>query len=448
MMYYDVAVDSPPNAPILVSQPNFDATTAQTLTWQFSDPDAGDSQSAYQLQILDTAAGTNVVDTGKVASTASSYALAANTLTNGKQYQWRVTTWDSSGEQGPWSSYSTFTCAAAPTVTLTTPSSGGSVSTSSITAQWSYSDPASNAQQSFQVQLLASDDATVLWDSGTVNGTGNQMTVQYTLANTTTYHLRVRATSSKGITSAWADNSFTTSFTPPAQAGVTVYANSGSARVEITINNPTPSGTQPTVSYNDLYRRNSGTSSWTRIATQLPPSVTYNDYATASGQAYDYKVTSYGSNGTQIDSTVVSTSGITLSTTGLWVHDVQDPEGTIINLRYYNASNQTTDGSVPQSRQWTPTATSLQFAGRNRPVIEFGEQETFSLTYAQIVMLATDEQWPVLEQLIRVNKSTLCFRDGRGTCIFGCVLGYQETDLVFGNMVDLTLQQTAYSLSV
>lgn len=441
-------LNNPPNAPTLTAHANFDATVAQTLAWTFSDPDTGNTQSSYQLQIVDTSNSSVVIDTGKVASTTNSYSLAANALSNAKNYQWRVQTWDNSGAQGPYSAYSTFSTAAAPTVTLTTPTSGATVSISSLTAQFSYSDPASNAQQSYQVQLLDSADGTVLSDSGTINGTNNQYTIQYALANSTTYHVKARATNSQGITSAWADNSFSTSFTTPATPTIAVTPSNANANIQIAITNPAPIGSQPAVSYNDVYRRNTGTTTWTRIATNVANNGTYTDYATASGQGYDYKATSYGNNGTQIDSNIVTNQSISLTYTGLWLHDVNNPSGTVMNLQYYNASNQSADGSVPLNRTWTPSATSMQFAGRNRPVIEFGEQDTFELAYQYVTMLLEDGQWPILEALIRVNKSTLCFRDGRGTCIFGCVMGYKATDLIFGYMVDLTLEQTSYSISV
>ncbi|MCL6453547.1 MAG: glycoside hydrolase [Alicyclobacillus sp.] len=432
--YYSIPLDSPPNSPILAPSANFDATLAQTLSWQFSDPDPGDSQSAYQLQILDTSTSTTVVDTGKVASTSSIYSLAANTLTNGKQYPWRVTTWDSSGEQGPWSSYSTFNCAATPSVTLTTPASAATVSTSSLTAQWSYSDPASNPQQSFQLQLLQSDDATVLWDSGTVNGTGNQMTVQYTLSNNTTYHLRVRATNSQGITSAWADNSFSTSFTPPAQAGVTLTADSANARISVTINNPAPSSGQPAVAYNDLYRRNSGASTWTRIATQLPAGATYHDYATASGQAYDYKVTTVGNNGTQSES-VVSSASITFS--GVWLHDPLDPSGTAHRFRLPE-QNRTAQAQYVQ--------TMMQFEGRTLPVADVADQQTRQVQVT-IDCLNSNGDLQALRTLIGI-QNTLCYRDARGRKLFGVVAAIPETDQWWGTQVQLTVQAVDYSEDV
>lgn len=316
--YASIPLDSPPNAPILNAHANFDATSTTSLSWQFSDPDPGDTQSAFQLQIVDTSTSAVVVDTGKTASVTPSYTLNAGTLTNGKSYQWRVQTWDSSGQQGPYSAYGTFSAAAGPSVTLTTPASGATDGGSGITVQFSYSDSAGNAQQSFQVQLLDADDSTILDDSGTLNGTGNQYTVQYTLANNTSYHARARATNSQGITSGWSDNAFSTSFTPPAPATLTMTPDADNARISIVITNPTPGTGDPTVASNSIYRRITGTSTWSLIASNVPVNGTYHDNTVASGQGYDHKVTSIGNNNTQVDSEPV-TSSVTFS--GDWVYN-------------------------------------------------------------------------------------------------------------------------------
>lgn len=449
--YGSITLNSPPNAPILSPASNFDATTSETLSWQFSDSNSGDTQSAYELQIYDVAAGATVVDTGKVASTTSSYTLEANTLANGKQYQWRVMTWDEQGAQGPYSQYGTFNTAAAPTAVLTYPTANMTDATSSITAQWSYSDPANNAQASYDLQLLDAN-GDVLWDSGVVNdsnGTIRQMTVGYTLENNTSYQLRITATNSQGISSSPVTVAFSTSFTPPPQPTTTATPDNAHARMVIDIVNPAPSGTQPAVSYNDIFRRNHGDSSWQRIATQVPTNGTYYDYATASGQAYDYKVTSYGSNGTQIDSTVISKVSIDLSNTGTWIHDVSDPAGTLLNLPYFNNSMGSTDGTIPNGEQYTPNAETIQFAGRALPVVEFGENYEYTITKGSIVCLDEDGTWPVLENLIRNLQTTLCLRDGRGKMIFGNIpSGYSTKQLIFGTQVDIAFQQTAYSLTV
>lgn len=431
--YDSITINFAPNAPTLTAHSNFDSTVAQSLTWAFSDPNTGDTQSAYQLQIVDTGNSQVVVDTGKVASTTSSYTLAANALTNGHNYQWRVTTWDQSNAQGPYSAYSTFSCAATPTVTITTPSNNASVAQSSLTAQFSYSDPASLTQQSYQVQILDSADSTVLSDSGTINGTNNQYTIPYTLANNTTYHVKVRATNSQSITSAWADNTFSTSFTLPATPTISLTQNTG--YIGLAITNPTPTGGQPTIAYNDVYRRNTGTTSWTRIATNIANNGTYNDYAVASGQSYDYKVTAVGNNQTSADSSV---SSKTITFNGLYIHDINNAPGTLLNLLYQTQAKTST---------WTAAATPMKFAGRKRPVVEFGETDEYMLESPNVTVMTSDNQWNALESLIQ-SKPLLCVRDGRGRVKFSTVLTYKATDVEYGYEVDLQFTEVDHSEAV
>lgn len=55
-----------PNAPTLTPKANYDATATGAFAWTFSDPNPGDTQSAFELDI-DTAAGAHVFDTGQQA---------------------------------------------------------------------------------------------------------------------------------------------------------------------------------------------------------------------------------------------------------------------------------------------------------------------------------------------------------------------------------------------
>lgn len=532
VQYYTETYDAPPLAPTLDPEANFDATTSAKFSWTFNPAVSGDTQADYQLQIIDSAS-TVVYDSGKVASTTSSMTLAANTLTNGDSYQWRVNTWNQNNLEGTYSGYGSFNCAAAPSVSITTPAASGSVTTSRLTVGWTYSDPSSNTQQSFRVKLLASDDSTVVEDSGTVKSSGSQYTLQTKLSNGSTYHVQVVVTNSQDITSSAADNSFSVSFTPPTAASVALTVDNTKAAIQVAItqgatatsaSTPTFSGTgngtmsQPTttngttasaawvvkctdatapatfsvtvggtgegnatvgtaytyngvsftisagstafatgdtfdftttavpVTSNDIHRAESGSSAFARIATAIAANGTYTDYAAKHGQGYDYYVVSNGNNGTSTPSATVSTPGLNLQYTGAWLHAVNDPAGTQVNLPYYNASTYVSiDGTVPDTEQWTPTATTLQFAGRTNPAIQFGEPETAVYTRGNVAMGIPTDQWPQVKALLK-SKDILCFRDGHGRKVFGVpAAGYTLTDMLFGELVSLVLTEVSYS---
>jgi hypothetical protein len=66
-------VDTPneaPTAPTLATRANFDAGTAATFNWTFNDPDVGDTQTAFELDI-NTSVGVDVYDTGQLSGTIS-----------------------------------------------------------------------------------------------------------------------------------------------------------------------------------------------------------------------------------------------------------------------------------------------------------------------------------------------------------------------------------------
>jgi hypothetical protein len=97
--------NSPPNAPALNSPAagfRFNPGASVQFTWTFSDPNPGDSQSAYQLQIGNSDFSTIYVDTGKVSSSSSSATVTLPSTVG--LYYWRVKTWDSSDAEGVWSS--------------------------------------------------------------------------------------------------------------------------------------------------------------------------------------------------------------------------------------------------------------------------------------------------------------------------------------------------------
>jgi hypothetical protein len=419
----------PPTAPTGLTCPNFDATHDQVMSWTFNDPDAGNTQSAYQVKVIRVSDSVVVKDTGKVAGIPSTYTLPLNTCVNGIQYQWQVACWDNSDAGGPFSALATFYTAAPPTVIVTTPITDGTVvSTSGITPAWSYSDPGGNAQQSYQVQLTTVADA-VLWDSGqTTDAIARSRTIMYVLANLTSYKVKITAWNSRGIASLQVVRTFSMSFTVPATPTLVITPSVG--HIDVAITNPTPTGSQPTAGGNDLYRREFGTIAWARIAANVSTNTTYSDYATASGQIYEYKVTALGSNQTTTDS--VNVQGF-MTLQGIWLHDVTNPAGSILNIPLNQKRVET----------WKPEVQLMQFAGRTKPVAEFGQSEDFSFK-VDLSMLSSQTLWSNLRALAWL-KTILCARDYRGRKVFGIIANIPESDAYYGQDVALEIIQVDYS---
>jgi hypothetical protein len=430
IMYESILINSGPNAPTGLTRANYDATSSAVFTWTFNDSDAGNTQSAYQLLIKRVSDGVTVLDTGKVASTVSSYTLAAGTLSNNVQYQWQVKTWDNSDTEGAYSSLTVFYTSAKPSVSVTTPATDGTtVATSNLTAEWSFSDPESEGQSAYQVKLTNNADA-VLWNTGKVSDvSARSRTISYALTNSTSYKVKVMVWDAKDVGSAETVRTFTVSFTAPATPTINATAQNGYINVAVT--NPTPTGSQPTVSSNDLYRRALGESTWERIATGIAANGFYNDYAIASGTTYEYKFTAIGDNGTTADS-VAASSSITL--TGVWLHDVSDPYGTVHNFKW--------DGRG-RGADWKPEVEFMAYAGRSKPVAEFGGLEEGKVT-VQLDMHNDDLDFQKLDALVH-RKSSVCYRDGRGRKLFGVIGALPIADEQWGYTTTIEVTETAYS---
>jgi len=98
-----IVTGNPPLATNLNATPGdycFAASPSVSLNWTFSDPDAGDTQSAYQVQVDNNSDFSSPeVDSGKVISSNTTY---SPNLFFGITYNWRVKVWDSSNTDSSW----------------------------------------------------------------------------------------------------------------------------------------------------------------------------------------------------------------------------------------------------------------------------------------------------------------------------------------------------------
>lgn len=95
---------------------------------------------------------------------------------------------------------------------------------------------------------------------------------------------------------------------------------------------------------------------------------------------------------------------------GVWMHDPTDPEQTMHWFRYNG------DGATDKI---TRSVTHTQYAGRKRPVADFGTSRRQQL---QVTIQADDEtsDWRKLTDLFD-RQTVLCYRDGRGRRLFGTI---------------------------
>ncbi len=140
------------------------------LSWQFTDPDSGDTQSAYRIQI-DNNAGfpSPETDTNSVFSSGTQYSPAG--LAYNTTFYWRVMVWDSKGASSAWANGANFTTALHqyPISNFTwTPTTPGELETTQFTDtsqvfggasksawSWTFPDgsPVASTQQNPEVQF-------------------------------------------------------------------------------------------------------------------------------------------------------------------------------------------------------------------------------------------------------------------------------------------------------
>jgi len=283
-----------PNSPATGTTVDLGATNRFGFTP--SDPDAGDSQSAFDLQYrLGTGAWTTVSQT----TPNSFWDATGGTFTAGS-YEWQVRTYDALGLVGPWSASSFFTAASTPGVpSITAPTSGSTISASSATVTWSTSD-----QTDYQVRKM--DDVagvagtTVYYDSGdVVDSITRSVSVAFPI-NNRWEHIQVRVKAA-GLWSAWADCRVYVSYTPPMVPSVVAYPDSATASIAVVVTNPVPTGGEPVVSYNDIYV-SSPLDPEIRAATLVPPNSMWTWKRPGAVRAYQIRAVAVGTNGTTCDS--------------------------------------------------------------------------------------------------------------------------------------------------
>lgn len=198
-----------------------------SFTWQFSDTEPADTQSAYQLKIVRLDTGASVVDTGKVVSSVKTVAQSISSGLKDIPLQWQVSLWDADDVQGAFSNAIIFTLADAPVGTITAPTSGGSVTTASPTVTWSFSAGGVRTQRAFRIVVTdtgASPDE-IVGDTGWVFSNATTYTFPTPILQASgAYHVDLYVQDTAGLQDTDGLN-FTTTYTPPAQATATLTAD-------------------------------------------------------------------------------------------------------------------------------------------------------------------------------------------------------------------------------
>lgn len=227
-----------PTAPTLTPRANYDATAAAVFDWTFNDPNAGDTQSAYRLQIEDVSDGSLDFDSAKTASATSERNLTGGTLVNGKSYRWRVMTWDALDVASPWSDWGTFSTSAGGTVTITDPATDNisGVVTDDYLVKWSV---AGTTQDSYRVILTRTDTGATISDTGWTAGTVTQLLVGGMVTDVQ-HQVSVQVRNAALVQSGIGTRLITPSFGTPEKPTITVTPVPEDGYVLVAVVNPVP----------------------------------------------------------------------------------------------------------------------------------------------------------------------------------------------------------------
>jgi len=211
--------NTPPNAPTNLrcngaNNPAGITDFTPDLSWTFSDPNPGDSQSAYQILVANSLTNINnnngnMWNTNKVSSSVNVVTYGGQQLQINTTYYWKVVTWDLSNSSGPYSTVASFSMTGSTPPANTPPNApinlrcNGQVNPSGIpltapVLSWSFSDPDTGDSQSGYKLLVANSLTNInnnngnIWDTGKVNSSANSVNyggqgLQYN----TTYYWKV-----------------------------------------------------------------------------------------------------------------------------------------------------------------------------------------------------------------------------------------------------------------
>lgn len=215
-------------------------------------------------------------------------------------HTYRVKTWDVTDLASPYSGPLAVIASEVVTPTIVTPTPAQVIAGDSVNVTWTVAE-----QTAYRVRLFAQPSGAVVHDSGFI---GSAVTlayaVPYTLTDSGSWTVGLTTKNNDGLASAEQYQGFTTDFVEPALPTLAFTPTPASGYIRVVITNPAPSGGQPIVLNQELWRRPVGdTSDGVRVALNLANNATYDDWRAVSGVAYEYRTRTRGVNGTSVYST-------------------------------------------------------------------------------------------------------------------------------------------------
>lgn len=174
---------------------------------------------------------------------------------------------------------------------ITAPADASTVTTEAVTLTWTCTDQGAYQASVFIFGILLSTTGKI------VDAATRSIVLSERFANTFNYSIQLKTWNAEGLVSDTQQVNISVAFVVPATPTIVATPSAVNGWIAVAITNPAPSGGQPVVSKQDLYRRKTGDTVSLRIAKDLASGATYNDWTAVSGQPYEYQVVTLGVNG-------------------------------------------------------------------------------------------------------------------------------------------------------
>lgn len=277
-----------PNAPtgLVPNGAVQDAALGATLTWTHNPVDTTPQRLKQVRYRLDSGAW---VELAAQTSSVASWDFTPSLMTGAALVEWQVRTagdytTGTVAEYSPWSASASFPVSLAPTVAITTPANGGTVTAPSVSVSWAYAH-ATLPQSAWEVTLTRG--AETLWVA--TGSTESAWSTPLLLEDGSSYVVAVRVRSSAGLWSAVDSAAFTVSFPPPLAPLVTSEWVNEAGFMSVKVAGQSDGVAPVPVSYT-LERATAG-GSWVVLAEALPIDAEFLDFTVPLGGDATYRVT-------------------------------------------------------------------------------------------------------------------------------------------------------------
>lgn len=129
------------------------------------------------------------------------------------------------------------------------------------------------------------------------------------------------------------------------------------------------------------------------------------------------------------DSSVATEGPVVLE--GVWIHDPDDPQGTISSYRF-GKDTRSDDREVKKG--------AIQFIGRTHPIYEFGTYQEDRVPFTVTTPGVNSDEYQSLIDWYELRK-TVIFRDNRQRLVEGVLTSFSGSDTSVGNDVALTIEK-------